>query len=98
AGLDVGDIIRTIDGTQVTTVAAAITALERAATQPTIVIEAERAGRAFTLNLTLQDTRTDDPAVAALITQIRKLDDARYVIPSALVTAVLAEPAIVEGG
>ena len=95
AGPTEGDIIRRIDKRAISTVDEMMAALEAGKDQPKVVIEADRLGQPLTFTLDLDDPPKEDPAIAAGIAQIRKLDDSTYEVPKSLVDALLSSPAIV---
>ena len=93
-----GDIIRKIDGKVVKTVDEVVAVLERAATNPKIVIDAERVGEPFTFTLLLEDPPKGDPDIDAAIAKIKKINDTTYEIPRDLVDRILVNPMAIAKG
>jgi S1-C subfamily serine protease len=94
-GLSVGDVIRKIDGKPVKTMEHVPAFLEAGIAKPTLAIDLERGGTAFTLTLALEDakaTPTVDPAVEAELDKIERVSDTSYKVPQALVDAIVTNP------
>ena len=84
-----GDIIRKIDGKAVTTTAEVEAAYEAQRDKPQFTMDLERFGQPFKVTFVID---RPDPAIAAGIAAIKKVNDTTYEVPKTLVDALLANP------
>jgi S1-C subfamily serine protease len=96
-----GDIIRSVNGKATSTIDSFLsTALEAAATNPKVTIEAEHDGQPVTYAFTLLAAAEDIPVVAETNVAIHKIDDTTFEVPRELgqmlqTNTTIAKPRIV---
>jgi hypothetical protein len=87
-----GDIIRRVDRKTTETIDELLAALDAAKDNAKVVLEIDRLGQMLTYTLIFDDPPKEDPAIAAAIAAIVKIDDATYEVPRSLVDAVISDP------
>jgi hypothetical protein len=84
-----GDVVRSIDGTAVTTIEQARAMLDKAKDKPSILLKLERLDHAFTAKLVIE-TGVTDALLEKLDKGIKKLDDTHWEIERSLVDDLVA--------
>lgn len=92
--LEVGDVVRRIDGAAVTTPAQLLGALDAAKDHARLVIDAERLDRPVTITVLIDDPSKEEVAIAAGLSKIRKVGDHTYEVPKDVVDALIANPTV----
>jgi membrane-associated protease RseP (regulator of RpoE activity) len=90
-----GDIIRRIDGKAVTTSTEVAAAYDSLRDKPQFTMELERFGQPFKVTFVID---SPDPAIAAALASIKKINDTTYEVPKVVVDSVLSNPMAVAKG
>ena len=92
-----GDLIRSIDGTSVTSPDEVVAALDKASTKASIAIKVDRADTAVAITTKIEKVIPDE-LQQKIDAGIKKVDDTHYTITRAVVDSVLANPMAVAKG
>jgi hypothetical protein len=94
---DDGDILRSVDGTAVTTIDQVAGAFDKAKDKPSIIVKLDRLDQPMTIKVTIEKGMTDE-LQAKLDAGIKKLDDTHYEIAKTVFDEVVANPMAIAKG